>query len=189
MGEAATYADVRSQIGDADLLLFRPRNWWAKAIAVAGRSEYVHAAMAGWWRGRVMSLEVTAGGGRAQLLSNLVAQFPGVIDVYQPVRTTGFDRLEAVTAMIEITGYPYGWVTLARAALLHLPVIRFFVRPDTRDDVDDGYPPYCSAAVAMADTRGGIDPVPNLANGYTEPGDLARSAFYKYAFTLGGPVK
>ena len=77
------YSDVRHKIRDADLLLFRRRNRIARLIAVAGRSQYVHAAMAGWWKDRLMCVEMTSGGGRAQLLSNLVARWPGVIDVYQ----------------------------------------------------------------------------------------------------------
>ena len=49
----ASYADVRHEIRDGDLLLFRRRDWLARLIAVAGRSQYVHAAMAGWWSDRL----------------------------------------------------------------------------------------------------------------------------------------
>ncbi len=45
-----TYDEARREIRDADLLLFRRRSLAAKLIAVAGRSQYVHAAMAGWWK-------------------------------------------------------------------------------------------------------------------------------------------
>ena len=122
------------QIRDADLLLFRRRNRLARLIAVAGRSQYVHAAMAGWWNDRLMCVEMTSGGGRAQLLSNLVGAWPGVIDVYQ-ANAAGrrFSRERALLAMIGITGKRYGWVNLFRAALLHLPVFRFLAQPDTND--------------------------------------------------------
>ncbi len=39
------YAEVRSQIRDADLLLFRRRG----LISIAGRGEHSHAAKAAWW--------------------------------------------------------------------------------------------------------------------------------------------
>ena len=97
-----------------------------------------------------------------------------------------FSRRRALLAMIGITGKQYGWVNLGRAALLHLPVFRFLVRPDTNDSEISAWPPFCSQAVAMADRAGGIDPVPNLADRLTEPGDLARSKFFQYRFTLGG---
>ena len=118
------YADVRDGIRDADLLLFRRRNRIARLIAVAGRSQYVHAAMAGWWNDRLMCVEMTSGGGRAQLLSNIVRQWPGVVDVYRAnASRRRFSRRRALLAMIGITGKRYGWVNLCRAALLHLAVL------------------------------------------------------------------
>ncbi len=129
------YAEARHEIRNADLLLFRRRNWYTRLIAVAGRSQYVHAAMAGWWNDRLMCVEMTSGGGRAQLLSNLVravARRDRRVSRPTPTRRR-FSRDKALPAMIGITGKRYGWVNLFRAALLHLPVFRFLVRPDTND--------------------------------------------------------
>ena len=66
--------------------------------------------MAAWWNRRLMCLETLQGrGGRAVLLSNLVRENPGQIDVYAAGATgEPFDRAAAVEAMIEITGRPYG---------------------------------------------------------------------------------
>jgi hypothetical protein len=179
------YADVRDVIRDADLLLFRRRNRLTRLIAVAGRSQYVHAAIAGRWNGRLMCVEMTSGGGRAELLSNIVEQWPGVVDVYRAnAARRRFSRRRALLAMIAVTGRRYGWMNLCRAALLHLPAFRFLAHPDTNDLETSTWPPFCSQAVATATRAGGIDPVPNLADRLTEPGDLARSAFYEYRFTL-----
>ena len=192
------YCEVRHEIADADVLLFRRRDSITRLISVAGRSQYVHAAMAGWWNDRLMCVEMTAGGGRAQLLSNLVARWPGVIDVYAIAEDSlgvAFSRKQALQAMIAITGIDYGWLNLARTALLHLPVIRFLVRPDENDDDGEAnpegeaefqnppsalrlppsrssLPPFCSQAVSAAMRVGGVDPVPNLADRFTEPGDF-----------------
>ncbi len=180
------YDEARSRIKNADLLLFRPRGalWW-RAIAVAGRSEYTHAGMAGWWGDRLMNVEMTSGGGRAQLLSNLVERWPGVIDVYaaNAVRRR-FSRERAVQAMIGITGKPYGKWNLFRASLYHMPFVRFMVSPDTNDVASGHWPPFCSQAASVAYRLGGVDPVPNLTDRLTEPGDLARSPFFQYRFTL-----
>ena len=179
------YCEVRRKICDGDLLLFRPRGLLVRLIAVAGRSEYVHAAMAARWHGRLMCVEMRSGGGRAELLSNLVQRWPGVIDVYRAnANRRRFSRPAAVRAMIGITGKRYGWFNLFRAALLHLAVFRFFVTPDTDDAEQSSLPPFCSQAVATADRVGGVDPAPNLADRLTEPADLARSEFYRYQFTL-----
>jgi hypothetical protein len=141
--------------------------------------------MAAWWNGRLMCLETIQGrGGRAVLLSNLVQERSGRIDVYAAGASgEPFDRQAAVEAMIEITGQRYGWWSLLRTALVHLPVARLFVRPST-DDAANGSLPVCSQAVARAMRAGGVDPVPNLADRATEPGDLARSVFFRYRFTL-----
>jgi hypothetical protein len=179
------YADARRQIRDGDLLLYRPRCWYTRLIAVAGRSEYVHAAMAGWWNARLMNVEMTSGGGRAQLLSNIVEQWPGVIDVYRANATRRkFSRAKALDAMKAITGKPYGKVNLCRAALMHMMVFRFLVQPDLNDLDATTWPPFCSEAIAIACRRGGVDPVPNLADRLTEPADLSRSPFFAYRFTL-----
>jgi len=179
-----TYAAARSEIRTADLLLFRRRRWWTKPIAVAGRSEYTHAAMAGWWADRLMCVEMTAGGGRATLLSNLVERWPGAIDVYRanPSRRR-FSRGAALGAMVAVTGRRYGWIQLARVVLLHLPVARFFAS-SWEEAEDASRPPFCSQAVAAAYRAGGTDPVPNLPDRLTEPADLARSRFFQYRFTL-----
>jgi hypothetical protein len=74
---------------------------------------------------------------------------------------------------------------VATAALLHLPLVRWFVKPELDDNAIDRRPPFCSQACAMADRQGGgVDPVKDLADRLTEPADLARSPFYQYRFTL-----
>jgi hypothetical protein len=181
----ARYVDVRRDIRNADVLLFRRRNRITKAIMVAGRSRYTHAAMAGWWKDRLMCVEMTSGGGRAQLLSNIVQRWPGCVDVYSVIaRPPRFAPWRALDVMIEITGRPYGWFNLFRASALHMPFVRFLVRPDEDDTSSSTWPPFCSHAVSKALRAGGGDPVPNLADRHTEPGDLARSAMLKYQFTL-----
>jgi hypothetical protein len=180
------YDKARKKIGDGDLLLFRARGLTWRLIAVAGRSEYTHASMAAWWHGRLMNVEMTSGGGRAQRLSNLVRRWPGAIDVYQTnaMRKRKFSRQKAVEAMIGITGIDYGKWNLFQASLLHLPVIRCVVSPDMDDAETTRWPPFCSQAVSMACRKGGVDPVPNLADRLTEPADLSRSPFFAYRFTL-----
>jgi hypothetical protein len=180
------YVLARPEIRDADLLLFRPRGLIWRAIAVAGRSEYTHAAMAGWWGRRLMNVEMTSGGGRAQLLSNIIRRWPGVVDVYRAnADRKRFSRKRALAAMIAITGKPYGKWNLFLASLYHVPLARFLVSPDSNDIETTPWPPFCSQAVATACRAGGVDPVPHLSDRLTEPADLARSGFFEYRFTLG----
>jgi len=180
------YQDVREEIRDADLLLFRASSWAGRRLlTTAGRSAYSHAGMAAWWKGRLMCLETLQfRGGRAVLLSNVVSRWPGIVDVYRvEPHASEFDPGAAVQAMIGITGRPYGWASLLQTAFVHLPVIRMFRRPSLDDQSGNGLP-YCSQAVSRAYREGGLDPVPNLADRFTEPGDLGRSLCFRYRFTL-----
>jgi hypothetical protein len=173
------------EIEDSDLLLFRRRG----LISIAGRGEHSHAAKAAWWDGDLMCLEVREWvGGRAVTLASQVAKYPRLIDVYEidPDQSKGYDRQGAVAFMRrKFAGSKYGYSHVLWASLLHLPVARIFYRPQLRDSDLNGKPPFCSEAVAMADRiGGGVDPVNNLADKFTEPADLARSILYRYRMTL-----
>lgn len=177
-------AAAAPQIADGDLLLFRRRG----LIALAGRGEHSHAAKAAWWGDELFCLEVRGFlGGRAVTLASQVARRPGQIDVFEanPDGRWNYDAAAATTFMRRLAGCDYGWGGVLRAALLRVPVARLLIRPSTDDVRGELRPPYCSHACAMADRLGGgVDPVPHLADGWTEPADLARSPFYRYRCTL-----
>ena len=179
------------EIGDGDLLLFRGRGFFARLIGVAGRSDYTHAARASWWCDTLFCCEVRElKGGRAVTLESQVRKYPGVIDVFEANpdnRWPHYDRRGAMRLMRRLAGCDYGYLGVLKAALRHVPVWRFLVRPDMDDKKMTSQPPFCSEACALADRLGGgVDPVPQLADRVTEPADLARSAFYRYRFTLAG---
>jgi len=181
----ARYGDVRHLIRDGDLLLYRRRG----LISIAGRGVHSHAAKAAWWHDDLFLLEVLQWfGGRAVLLRDQVRRYAGRWDVYQvnpERRWPAYDRRGATRMMRQLCGGSYGYAGLAAAAMLHLPLVRCFVRADVDDRATDRRPPFCSQACAMADRiGGGVDPVKHLADRLTEPADLARSPFYKYRFTL-----
>jgi len=183
-------AEVANDILIADLLLFRASGIISRAIRTAGRGVHSHAAKATWHRGTLMCLEVREFvGGRAVTLESQVRKFPRRIDVFRANaanRWPDWDREASDDYMTSLAGIEYGWGTIAKSALMHLPVIRFLVTPPTADEVFDAKRrPYCSAACAMADDYGGgVDVVPHLANWAVHPSDLARSMFYEYRYTL-----
>jgi hypothetical protein len=177
---------TRHAIRDMDQLQFRKRG----LISIAGRGDHSHSAKAAWWGEDLFCLEVREWvGGRAVTLESQVKRFPGRIDVYQTNPSdyaSSYDRKGAVAYMRRLCGCQYGWGAIVQSAMVHLPGVRLFAKVDTSDNGDVPHrPPFCSAACALADHKGGgIDPVPYLANRMTEPADLSRSLFYKYLFTL-----
>jgi hypothetical protein len=186
-----TLVEAVDDIRDGDLLLFRGRGAIARLVGVAGRSEYTHAARAVWWGNDLFCCEVRElRGGRAVTLESQVRRFPGLIDVFEvnpSARWREYDRRGAVRFMRRLAGCDYGYLGVLQAALRHLPLWRFLVRPDSDDQHASVQPPFCSQASTMADRiGGGVDPVPHLADRLTEPADLARSPFFRYRFTLSG---
>lgn len=182
--------EARPHLFDGDLLLFRRRRWTAGwLVGVAGRGEYSHAAKVAWWGNEPFCCEVREWyGGRAVTLASQVKRYPGRIDLFRvnPAnRWPEYDRLASVRFMRGLAGCDYGYTSVVRAALLHLPMVRLVVRASDEDHARHQRPPFCSQAVAMADRiAGGVDPVPHLADRLTEPCDLAQSPFYQYQFTL-----
>ena len=184
-----TWHEARPLIQDGDLLLFRGGGFVSWMIGTAGRSKYTHAGRAAWWGNRLFCVEVRElKGGRAVTLSSQNKLYPDQIDVFEAApggHWSNYDRIAAVEFMLGLAGSDYGYWGVLKAAAYHLPFVRCFIDPAT--DVEDrkDTPPFCSEACAAADRiGGGVDPVPYLADRLTEPGDLARSPFYKYKFTL-----
>ncbi len=186
-----TLSECCEEIQDGDLLLFRGRGLVSRAIAAAGRTHYTHAARTAWWGNDLFCCEVREFyGGRAVTLESQVRRKPGSIDVFEANPDglwSNYSRDGATRYMRRLAGCDYGYLGVLRAAVLHLPVWRFLWSPDTSDDRVTDQPPFCSQACVMADRLGGgVDPVPHLADRLTEPGDLARSPFFRYRFTLAG---
>lgn len=174
----------KTDVLDGDLLLFRSKG----LIAVAGRGIYSHAGKAMWEGDVLYCLEVREFlGGRQVTLESQAIKNPGRIDVYRAGdRYPEYDREYATKQMQMFIGVDYGWWNVITTAITHMFILRWFFRPSTNDQLLDlRYPPFCSQACSIADRYGGgVDPVPNLADKFTEPSDLARSTFYDYRFTL-----
>jgi hypothetical protein len=180
--------EAKKWIRDGDLLLFRRRG----LISIAGRGIHSHAGKAAWWDDDLFCLEVREWhGGRAVTLESQVARFPHRIDVYGAnagSRWTRYQREKATRYMRRLAGCDYGYLGVLTAAMLHLPGIRLWARPEGEErqaEANGGKrPPFCSQACAAADRYAGVDPVPNLVDRLTEPADLARSPFYEYQCTI-----
>jgi len=153
-----------------------------------------------------MTYEMLWHGAAGTKLSAHAEKWPRMVDVYrvadthttfswdalvqaQQGETSVLDRRLSVALMKDFCRPgEYGKFHLWLVALLHLPVIRFFARPPTDDQIEhDGKPPFCSEAVGYALRKSFTDVVPNTPDRFTEPGDLARSPLLNYMFTLDAP--
>jgi len=169
-----------SRMRTADALLYRHgRDPIDIAIAHTGRGEWCHAAMYEQGKDGPHVCDVSFSGGGRRSLFDDVRKYPGVIEWFEANpddRWPHFDRERAIARMREFEGCTYGWWSIFRIALRHLPWINLFL-PIPPDDDYAKYPPVCSEAVSISYRAGGVDPIPYLADRLSEPDDLAHSLF------------
>ena len=140
-------------------------------------------------------------GGRATSLKRQVETHPDNIDIFRPAYCMNYntfsetqergkqvnnltsDKAKEITdVMINLTGLPYGWKNIWKLAKHYLPFARLAKQNIKDDDPMNVF--VCSTAVAYAFRQAFIDPVPYLADSAVMPADLARSALFKYQFTI-----
>ncbi len=185
----ADYQNVRGEIADGDVLLFRPLRpgILGRLITRIGRGPYSHAELAVWCHGRLLSCGALRWHGvRAATLSGLVEDHDCQWDVFRvvPRRDGDYDRGLAVDYMLGILGQGYGWYDLLRTAAARMCLARLLIPPDIDDRRASTHPSFCRQAVSRSLNAGGIDPVHFRAHRATGPNDLARSTCLKYLFTL-----
>lgn len=186
------YQPLRQVLLDGDVLLFQGTGPFSRLIRWAGRTRYSHVALVVHSkRGRIMVAEAReglVGSIRMVPLSNAVKGSVAV-DLYR-VRGATADQLELVASRAEeYLGQAYGWASILRMGSARLPLFlvrklplvgRLLGRSPAWSDNDrepSGQAMVCSEYVSRCWREGGgVDLVPNLADGSTEPGDVARSA-------------
>ena len=204
------YSDAVEQhlIHEADVLLFRGAGVSSWLIKRYGGGVHSHAGMAHWDGDNLECVEFREfKGGRAVSLKTQVETHPDNIDVFRPSQHVIYDKLNVIPetehrasgysqgdehriidpnkitdTMIELTGLPYGWKNIWKLAKHYLPFYR--LAPQNMKDDDPMNVFVCSTAVAFAYRKSYIDPVPYLADSAVMPADLARSALFKYQFTI-----
>lgn len=184
-------AEMLPRIGNAWLAQYRGYGIISQWIRfAAGGGPHSHSAMLTVDDDGVLAMEVREFiGGRILPLNAHAAFFPGCIDLFSPdtARYPEFNPRGAVKCMREITERQYGYRGIVRLALRRVPFVWRFFPIDTIDVFDDSKksPVFCSQAVSIACALGGgVDPVPRLPHGLTEPSHLTRSLFWKYEGTI-----
>ncbi len=183
------YEDVRKEFKDGWLLAYRGKHFYSRLIAKAGRTLVSHVEKVVLWGDEPFSIGSTGSRGvTAVSLASCVRAASGLIDVYECNPDNRWPEYNAVGVAAYLkarTGNHYGWLTILWIALSRTPGLRWIFRISNKDSEDWHFPPMCSQLAVAADRIGGrVDPVPNLADQFTEPSDLVRSCFYRYVCTL-----
>lgn len=174
------YSQVRDEIQDGDIILFRGNAELSRAISDISQSAYSHAGLVLSWYGRRMMLSAEMPKVQALPLSIVVAKYNGRIDWYKLVPEAraklDMQRL-AVEALVHL-GIEYGTGKIFELAS------HFILGTDANDD-DDANPEtmVCSQYISRCFRLAGMDlsPRSDLA---TVPGELAVSPMLRYQATL-----
>ncbi len=180
--------DVRAQIRDGDICLFREGVLHDRLIEIGTGSKYCHSALCFWKGDRVYVVQATAAHGvSTELLSEVLAGFEGPVELWRVdgARFPAFDGKRAILAALREVGRPYAmnlvWRILADILTFGLFKLRTHVKQRGAF--------ICSQLVAWACRKGGVDLVPGLSQATTTPQDLVekgRIAFQR-AFAKDAP--
>ncbi len=168
----ARYEEIRLQIKDGDVLLYRGKGIITRMIRWVTHSEYSHAGIAVWWNERLMVMEAVMKGVRISPLSRNIYQHKGNVEWFSCKKEISEeDRQRMVIFAQEELGKSYArW----RALLLGLKVL---LKRDLskKDELRTEDKLFCSQYVAQTYNSIGLDLKKNREDRFMSPGDIARS--------------
>ena len=174
------YADVREQVEDIDIFMFRGDYKSSKLFRLVDKSYYSHAALALWWRNRLMILQAEGPGIQAIPMSVAVGTYPGRADWYRLKRgeiPDYEDKLKKVAQEAKADlGLPYGVKDLWRN------IVRWATHVKLRDPVRP-HAMFCSEYVERCFRVGGV-PLSNRPDVTTMPKHIAESPMIEYQATI-----
>ncbi|NIM16677.1 MAG: hypothetical protein GTO45_39770 [Candidatus Aminicenantes bacterium] len=166
------YKDVRDDIKNGDILMYKGRKLFSKIIRLFTHSEYSHAGIAVWWNQRLMVLEAVGKGVVVTPLSRNICHYKGDVELFTYDGEISDDkrRVMVITAQKELGKSYAKWKLIWFGIKLFLKL---------KMDVPDKSSPisrfFCSQYVSMIYESNGIDLVIKKANKYTSPDDIVKS--------------
>ena len=200
------FSKAPPHLKEADVLLFRGVGAVSWAIKRYSGGIHSHAGMIHRDGEHIQCVEFREfKGGRSVSLKTQVESHPDPIDVFRVVDCLRYDSFamselsgdvtgkmsleftddiaQKVTGtMMDLTGLPYGWKNFFKLAKHYAPFFRLAEQNVKATAPSEVF--VCRTAVAFSYRSAYYDPVPYLSDSSVSPADLARSALFKYQFTL-----
>jgi len=185
------YGDVRLQIQNGDVLMYRGRSLESRLICLLTRSRYSHAGLAVWWNDRLVVMEAVGKGVMVTPLSSNVRHYDGRVEWFTSREDIPQgDRMLLVAYAQRELGKEYAtW----RAILLGVRIL-FNRRVEERDRLRREQKLFCSYYVAQAYNAINRDLKRGFSDRFMSPGDIAASPqlrrvailYKKDLFTVSG---
>jgi hypothetical protein len=175
------YEEIRDQIKNGDVLMYKGRGLISSIIQWATRSSYSHAGIAAWWNERLMVLEAKGRGVVASPFSRNVKEYRGSVEWFSCVREISEEgRLSMVIFAQEELGKRYG-----RLKTIYLGLKSLFERNmEKRDRLKKESKLFCSEYVAQIYNSIGMDLKEQRSDRFMKPGDIAESPLLERRGTL-----
>jgi hypothetical protein len=175
------YEDVRSDIKDGDVLMYRGRNLPSRLIQWATGSRYSHSGLAAWWNGRLMVLEAVGKGVVVTPLSANVRHYHGDVEWFTCVEAIPeSDRHRMIEFAQQELGKEYArW----KAIKLGLRIL-LQKGEKQRDELRRARQLFCSQYVAEVYNSVGKDLKKGVSDRFMSPADVASSPLLRPAGAL-----
>jgi hypothetical protein len=166
------YADIRQDMKQGDILLYKGRGIISRGIKFFTGSEYSHAGIAIKWNERWMVMEANRRGVVVNPFQRSVNRYPGSVEWWSSIKEINDeDRRKMIIYAQKELGKRFAFFLLFWFAF----VISLAMPLDKRDRFRREKRLYCSLYVAQIYHSIGIDLKKNLSDRFTSPRDIANS--------------
>jgi len=170
------YEQMRLQIKNGDVLMYRGRKWESRVIRWATGSRYSHAGIAAWWNDRLIVMEAVGKGVVITPISRNVRSYRGSVEWFTSVDEIADDeRLRMVEFAQRELGKEYALLRTLRLGILAL----FKRNVESRDRLRREERLFCSHYVAATYNAIGKDLKKGVSDRFMSPGDIAASPLLK----------
>ena len=175
------YDDVRPEIMDGDVLLYRGRTLASRIIQWVTGSPYSHAGLAAWWNDRLMVMEAVGKGVVVTTLSANVLSYHGDVEWFTCVEEISqTDRHRMIEfAQLELGKEYARWKAVAFGLRILFQKNRI-----QRDRLRREQSLFCSHYVAEVYNAVGRDLKKGVSDRFMSPADVASSPLLKRAGVL-----
>ena len=175
------YDEVRNQIKNGDVFMYRGKGIASSIIQWVTRSPYSHAGISAWLNDRLMVMEAKGNGVVASPFSRSIGQYHGDVDWFSSTQEISEeDRLKMVIFAQEELGKTYGrWKSIV------LGIQTLFQRnPDKRDRLKKQKNVFCSEYIAQIYNSIGLDLKKKTSDHFMKPADIANSPLLEIRGTV-----
>ncbi len=173
------YMDIRHQIEDADVFMFRGDMLISRMFQAGSGSRYSHSGIVGWWHRRLMLFQAELACVQAVPVSVVVQGYQGKIDWYKirPELRAKVDPVDILEEAKTNLGLAYGTVDVLRTILHDIAGM------DLPEDCENPHALFCSQYVARCFRRAGL-PLTEEPDMAVFPSEIASSPVLTYMGTL-----